>query len=136
MRCSMHPDRESQANCEVCGTLFCEGCLVEVGGKFFCKKHVSELIKNNQQAHHNPRYSHHYHNHYSFNDNYPYKSRIVALFLCIFLGVLGVHRFYAGKVGTGVLYFLTGGLFALGWIFDIIRIVSGEFLDVNGRPLR
>jgi len=113
--------------------------LVEVQGKFYCKEHVAQLIreKHSHSTHSNaPRYSHHYHNHYNFNDNYPYRSRFVALFLCIFLGVLGVHRFYVGKVGTGVLYFFTGGLFALGWIIDIIRIVSGEFLDVNGRPLR
>jgi len=113
--------------------------LVEVQGKFYCKEHVAQLIreKHNHSMHNNaPRYSHHYHNHYNFNNNYPYRSRFVALFLCIFLGVLGVHRFYVGKVGTGVLYFFTGGLFALGWIIDIIRIVSGEFLDVNGRPLR
>lgn len=142
MICSLHPNREAKSNCETCGALFCEGCLVDVKGKFYCKKHVAELIKNNHQsahAHqspHAPRYSHHYHNHYNFSDNYPYKNRLIALFLCLFLGPIGVHRFYVGKVGTGILYLFTGGLFVIGWLFDILRIVSGEFLDVNGRPLR
>jgi len=133
MVCSVHPDRESHSKCEVCGTAFCEGCLVNVSGRWFCKQHVADLIKNNHRP---PRYSHHYHSHYNYSDHYPYRSRIIALFLCIFLGPVGVHRFYAGKVGTGLLYLFTGGLFAIGWLFDILRIVSGEFLDVNGRPLR
>ena len=135
--CSLHPNREASSVCEICGTLFCEGCLVDVAGKYYCKKHVAGLIKNKDYTNtHMPRYSHHYHNHYNFSDNYPYRSRLIALFLCIFLGPIGVHRFYIGKVGTGVLYLFTGGLFVIGWLFDILRIVSGGLLDVNGRPLR
>ncbi|MBQ3755018.1 MAG: TM2 domain-containing protein, partial [Clostridia bacterium] len=38
------------------------------------------------------------------------KSRLVATLLCFFLGGLGIHRFYVGKVGTGILYLFTGGL--------------------------
>ncbi|MCH5201025.1 MAG: TM2 domain-containing protein [Oscillospiraceae bacterium] len=52
------------------------------------------------------------------------KNKTTALLLCIFLGTLGVHRFYEGKIGTGVLYLLTGGLFLVGWIYDIIRIAK------------
>ena len=39
------------------------------------------------------------------------KSKTVTLILCIFLGYIGVHRFYTGKIGTGILYLLTGGIF-------------------------
>lgn len=46
----------------------------------------------------------------------------VALILCIFLGWLGVHKFYEGKIGLGVLYACTMGLFSIGWIIDIILI--------------
>lgn len=60
------------------------------------------------------------------------KSWIVTLLLCIFLGELGIHRFYAGKVGTGLLYLFTGGLFGIGWILDIIWIVLKKFTDNNG----
>jgi len=120
------------ALCETCKEPFCEGCLVNVSGKFHCKKHVADLVRNNRAANHAPH--NHYHNYYNY-DNYVYKSRVVALLLCIFFGLWGVHRFYAGKVGTGILYIFTGGLFLVGWIFDLVRIISGEFLDVNGRPL-
>lgn len=45
-----------------------------------------------------------------------------ALLLCIFLGYFGVHKFYEGKIGMGVLYLFTAGLFGIGWIADIITI--------------
>ncbi len=50
------------------------------------------------------------------------KNKWVALLLCIFLGYVGAHRFYEGKIGTGVLWALTGGMFGIGWLVDIIRI--------------
>lgn len=64
------------------------------------------------------------------------KNKIVALVLCIFLGVFGVHRFYVGKIGTGLLYLFTSGLFGIGWIIDIILIAIGSFKDQFNLPLR
>ena len=63
------------------------------------------------------------------------KSRMVALLLLIFLGVFGVHRFYVGKTGTGLLYFFTVGLFGIGYCVDLILIVIGSFRDSRGMPL-
>lgn len=60
------------------------------------------------------------------------KSRLAALLLCFFLGVLGVHRFYVGKVGTGILWLFTGGLFGIGVLVDFIIIAVGSFKDSNG----
>ena len=48
---------------------------------------------------------------------------------------VGVHRFYAGKIGTGILYAMTAGLFGMGIIYDIIMIVLGRFCDRDGLPL-
>lgn len=63
------------------------------------------------------------------------KNRTVALITCLLLGALGIHRFYVGKVGTGLLYFFTGGLFSFGWLVDIISILCGTFEDSNGQRL-
>lgn len=64
------------------------------------------------------------------------KSKSVALLLCIFLGLLGAHRFYVGKIGSGFLYLLTGGLCGFGWIIDLLIIIFGTFKDQSGLPLR
>ena len=56
-------------------------------------------------------------------------SRTVALLLAIFLGGLGVHRFYAGKVGTGILMIVTAGGLGVWWIIDIIIVAIGAFRD-------
>lgn len=61
------------------------------------------------------------------------KNRTVALVLCIFLGVFGIHRFYVGKVGTGILMLFTGGGFGIWWIIDIIMIAVGSFTDKQRR---
>ncbi len=60
------------------------------------------------------------------------KSRLAALLLCFFFGYLGLHRFYVGKVGTGILWLLTGGVFGIGFIVDFIMIIIGSFTDKSG----
>lgn len=64
------------------------------------------------------------------------KSRTVALLLCIFLGAFGIHRFYVGKVGTGILYLVTVGFGGMGWLIDIVLIVTGSFKDEFALPLK
>ncbi len=63
------------------------------------------------------------------------KSRGAAAILCFFLGALGIHRFYAGKVGTGFLWLLTGGIFGIGSFIDFIVILCGGFKDSLGRKI-
>lgn len=52
------------------------------------------------------------------------KNKWIAFFLCLFLGILGAHKFYEGKIGMGILYLLTGGLFIIGVIIDLIAILG------------
>lgn len=51
------------------------------------------------------------------------KNKWVALLLCFFLGVLGTHKFYEGKIGMGILYLFTFGLFGIGVIIDFISLL-------------
>ena len=52
------------------------------------------------------------------------KETWVAYLLWFFFGFLGVHKFYLGKIGWGILYLLTGGLFLVGWLIDLFTIPS------------
>ena len=63
--------------------------------------------------------------------------RLLPTFLlCFFLGWLGAHRFYVGKVGTGILMICTFGGFCGIWVLiDLIMIVSGQFTDKEGQRL-
>lgn len=51
----------------------------------------------------------------------------VELCLCLFLGWMGAHKFYAGKTGMGILYLLTFGLFGIGWLVDIVKSICRLF---------
>ena len=64
------------------------------------------------------------------------KSQGVLIILWFLGGYIGLHQFYAGKIGMGLLYFFTGGLFGIGWIIDLCTILGGTFLDDLGRPIR
>jgi TM2 domain-containing membrane protein YozV len=61
------------------------------------------------------------------------RSRLVALLFCILLGVFGVHRFYVGKIGTGILMLLTIGGLGIWVTIDLILIAVGSFRDKEGR---
>ena len=59
------------------------------------------------------------------------KSFLICLLFFIFLG--GFHRFYVGKIGTGVLYILTLGGLGIWGLVDLINISTHKFTDVNGK---
>ena len=64
------------------------------------------------------------------------RNKWVAFILCFLLGTFGIHRFYVGKIGTGLLWLFTFGCFGIGWLVDLIMIVTGSFNDEHGFPLR
>ena len=59
-------------------------------------------------------------------------SKIAAILITFFLGGLGIHRFLAGKVGTGIIWLLTGGCFGIGWLIDLIMVATGKFTKKDG----
>lgn len=63
------------------------------------------------------------------------KKQSIALILCGFGGFFGAHYFYVGKFKKGLIYMFTAGLFFIGWITDIIIILSGNFRDSRGQLL-
>lgn len=64
------------------------------------------------------------------------KSMVAAALLCFFLGYLGIHRFYVGKIGTGILWLLTAGWFGIGTLIDFIVILCENFRDGRGLVIK
>ena len=63
------------------------------------------------------------------------KQWLITVLLCVFAGTLGAHRFYVGKIGSGVGMLLTGGGCGVWWIIDLVSILTNKFTDAQGRPL-
>lgn len=64
------------------------------------------------------------------------KEWLVTLLLSLFLGTIGVHRFYVGKIGTGILQLITLGGCGVWTLVDIIMIVTGNFKDKDGNIIK
>jgi TM2 domain-containing membrane protein YozV len=64
------------------------------------------------------------------------KGFVPTLLLCLLLGGLGIHRFYVGKIGTGILQILTLGGLGIWVLIDLIMIAVGSFTDKSGLPIK
>ena len=65
----------------------------------------------------------------------PNDTWLIVFLLSLFLGSLGVDRFYVGKIGTGILKLLTGGGCGIWWLIDWIMILAGKFTDKDGNVI-
>lgn len=59
-------------------------------------------------------------------------SQLIALLLCVFFGVIGIHRFYLGYPGIAIIQILTFGGCGIWWLVDLIRIILGDLKPKNG----
>lgn len=95
---------------------------------------------NNNQGYQQPQQYQNYQQYPQYSQNQPTqnsgrKSELAAILLWWFLGAFGVHRFYVGKIGTGILWLLTCGCFGIGNFVDMIKLLSGSFTDKQGQTL-
>ncbi len=146
MKCINHPEVDAAGMCVYCGKPFCSDCLVEVKGKMYCKDDLGNVLDDAKQSTSATPTINITNSNESVNANTNMnmgvgygnrKSKMVALILCIIglFGIAGLHRMYVGKVGSGVIYFLTAGICYVGTIIDLIAILSGGFSDSFGQPL-
>jgi hypothetical protein len=101
---------------------FCHSCGAEVSDKaVVCVKCGVAVNNNNSSGQVGP-----------VSD----KEWLVALLLAFFVGVFGVHRFYTGHIGIGVVQLLTLGGCGIWALIDFILIVVGSYTDAQGRQLK
>lgn len=140
MNCKNHENVEAVGMCTYCGKPFCKECLVEVKGKMYCKDDLDKVFDENKASAATPQInitntSSNINTNQNGGVQVPQKSKIVTLVLCLLLGGIGAHRFYVGKVGTGILYLCTAGLCGVGVLIDFIMILLNNFRDKYGYPL-
>lgn len=62
--------------------------------------------------------------------------RWILAVVAFFFGMLGIHRFAVGKIGTGLLYLFTGGLLGIDALVDFVMLLCGTFTDANGNRIK
>ncbi len=120
----MEETQEKTKYCKYCGKQIVEDAVMCV----HCGRQVETLKSENSSAQPNVIINNTNTNtNVNRNDGYGRygreKNKWVALLLCIFLGIFGGHKFYEGKIGMGILYLFTGGLFGIGVIIDFISLL-------------
>lgn len=126
--------------CQACGTenpegrINCEACGAPLGDNYQTE-YRQQVSYNTNQYNQQPYVNQGYYQNPQMQVISPC-NRWLAFVLCLFLGYIGIHRFYVGKVGTGLLYVFTCGLFGIGTLVDLILIAMGSFTDKAGLMLK
>ena len=135
-----HGESENSVNDKERRTkMFCRNCGKEIdNGARFCTHCGASVSAGTAPI--QPQYQQPVINIVNTNTNvnsfgYEHKSKWVAFFLCLLLGEFGAHRFYVGKIGTGIIWLFTFGFFGIGWVLDLIIILCGGFRDKAGQKL-
>lgn len=153
MNCYVHPEKEAVGTCVGCGKFICSECLTEVQNKNYCKSCIGSIIQENQKKLEKLEESGKQQPMVFMNAGgggggssssssaassagagaggrlVPVKSKTAAGLLAIFLGGLGVHKFYLGKPLMGILYLLfcwTGVPAVVGLIEGIIYLCKTD----------
>ena len=158
MNCTNHTNKPADGACVYCGKFFCKDCLVEVKGKMYCKGCLSNVFDELRESSSKQQVPMVFMNAggggasssssssssaaaaggIPQTSDISTRSKITALFLCLFLvvGLGGFHRFYTGHTFSGLLQLLTFGGFLIWQILDFLSILAGTFRDSEGKLLR
>lgn len=138
LKCYLHKDRDRVGTCARCGKSLCEECITELDGNTYCANCQKQLIEDHVDL-----------------SQIPMKSKTIALLLCFFLWLLGLHRFYLGYSTSGIVYLVSSMLAvfifiatplsflspvvifieAVTAIIDLFSIACGKRKDIYGRKL-
>ena len=139
MNCYVHNDRPAIGTCVGCGKFICSECNTEIKGKNYCKKCVDEKFTEHEEKIEKLENNKNQQPMVFMNAGggggaasssassgsrgmmVPIKSKVAAGILGIFLGGIGAHKFYLGKIGQGILYLL----FFWTYIPAILGLIEG-----------
>ncbi len=127
----------------------CSNCGAEIYEGFRYCNYCGTYVETGTPKEENTTVQHiHVHNHYygsqgdastesnsSTRNGVSTRNRLILTALFFTLGAVGAHKFYSGRIGMGILYALTGGLFGIGLFFDFFSILFGTPKDNLGLPI-
>lgn len=147
MQCSNHPGNPAAGMCTYSGKPYCGDCLVEVEGKMYAKENLGKVMAEAKASNSNQpmvfmNSSSSSSSAAAVGGGYGHQQRAtrskgtaMVLSLLLVIGLGGLHRFYTGHTGIGLVQLFTFGGFLIWGIIDILAISGGTYRDVDGMHL-